>query len=482
LILALIFFVGCKKDVGKLNHGDFPYEIGKIISSNCSVEGCHNSQSFKAASGLNLVSWSSLFAGTTNGSAVIPFSSRFSPLCYFVNTYDNLGLVNAPTMPLNKAPLPPADVKQIIQWVNSGAPDINGKIMWAGNPGRKKVYVVNQGCDVVTVMDSETQLPIRFIDVGNKPGPDTPHYLRVSPDGNYWYVVFINNNIMQKFRCSDDSYVGDIPLTPVAAGSSTDPAADANNWNTFVITADSRKAYCVSWTDGKVSAVDLQSMKLLHYLPGFTVPHGIALDDKEENIYVTAQTGNYLSVLDTGFTGSPERVSLEAGKPATNFPGLDIHDIILSPDKKSLLVTCQSSNEVRVFDLEMQSVTHVIPTADLPQEIVYSERAKAYYVTCTNDTTLFPKSHGVVAKIDAASYHIEQIPCGFEPHGIAADDRMGLLYVASRNIAASGPLPHHTSVCSGRNGFVNFIDLRTFKVLDKRYELSADPYFIFTRP
>ncbi len=30
--------------------------------------------------------------------------------------------------------------------------------------------------------------------------------------------------------------------------------------------------------------------------------------------------------------------------------------------------------------------------------------------------------------------------------------------------------------------FVNFVDLNTFTILSKRYELSVDPYFIFARP
>lgn len=110
-------------------------------------------------------------------------------------------------MPLNKTPLTYAQVKTIKDWIDRGAPDINGKIMWADNPKLKKLYAVNQGCDVVTVFDSETQLPIRYIDVGTKPGSPTPHTKYVSPDGAYWYVVFINNNVMQP-QCSEQQGVG----------------------------------------------------------------------------------------------------------------------------------------------------------------------------------------------------------------------------------------------------------------------------------
>jgi DNA-binding beta-propeller fold protein YncE len=98
------------------------------------------------------------------------------------------------------------------------------------------------------------------------------------------------------------------------------------------------------------------------------------------------------------------------------------------------------------------------------------------------DTSSFPGAHGVIVKIDAGSYLPTKIKCGFQPHGIAADDSKNVLYVLSRNTLSKGPAPHHTSQCLGRNGFVNFIDLKTLFVLNKKYEMSVDPYFIYARP
>ena len=66
-----------------------------------------------------------------------------------------------------------------------------------------------------------------------------------------------------------------------------------------------------------------------------------------------------------------------------------------------------------------------------------------------------------------------------EPHGIAVDDASGLVYVANRNI--SGPLPHHSTNCAGRIGFVSFIDLKTLAMLPKTREIAKDPYSIALR-
>jgi DNA-binding beta-propeller fold protein YncE len=478
--LLLFAFTACTKDVGRIKRGDFPPEVGRIFSDNCSVSGCHNSFSSKAAGDLDLSSWQSLFAGTPHGLPVIPYASRFSSLFYFINTYGDLGPGGSPTMPLNRSPLSRDEVMRIKSWIDEGAPDEKGNVMFTGDAARKKLYVVNQGCDVVTVMDAKTQLPMRYVQVGNKSGPDTPHQVRVSADGKYWYVIFVNNNIMQKYRCSDDSYVGDIPLTPFAAGSTSDPAYDAVNWNTFVISSDSKKAYCVSWTqNGRVAAVDLENRKLLHFTGGLYYPHAVVLNGEENRIFVGAQTGNFITELDTALNSINEWSLEDKINLASS---LDIHDLILSPDRSQLVISCQQSNDVRFFDLASKKVTKVIPTGKLPQEIVYSSLRNEYYVSCPSDTTLFARSSGVVTKIPANGTGALNVACGTQPHGLAVDDARGLLYVLSRNISGNGPAPHHVSACSGRNGYLSFIDLRTFTVGDRRYELSVDPYFIFAQP
>lgn len=477
LLIFCTVFSACRKDIGQVNFGSYPADIGAIVSTKCSVAGCHNTQSAEAAGDFNMQTWASVFAGSSNGSPIIPFNSKFSSLCYFINSYTDLGTQNTPRMPLNRSPLSHDEVKRIQDWIDNGAPDINGTI-YGSDTKLKKLYAVNQGCDVVTVFDSDTKLPIRFVKVGNKPQENTPHMVRVSPDGNYWYVVFINNNVMQKFRCSDDSYVGDIPLTPAAAGTGS---ADAINWNTFVITKDGKFAYCVSWPDGKIASVNLEERKLLHYIGGQYVPHGIVLNDAETKFYVAAQTGNFISEIDTGFTNI-NQYSLQNGFLPNQQSSLDPHDLILSPDNNNLIITCQRSNEVRVYNIASHLVTDVIPTGVFPQEVVYAKSTNQYFVSCTDDSTMFPNSHGVISRIDATSFNATVIKCGFQPHGIAVDESKKLLYVLSRNISVSGPLPHHTSQCNGRNGFVNFIDLNTFTVLSKQYELSVDPYFIFARP
>jgi DNA-binding beta-propeller fold protein YncE len=420
-IFLLLVLSACTKDKGYVLKGDYPADIDKLITTRCAVSGCHNTISKDAASGLDLSSWSSLFRGSRSGSPVIPFSSRFSSLCYFINTYSDLGTVNAPTMPIGEAPLTREEVSRMNGWINAGAPDVDGTIAFSG-AAVKKLYAVNQGCDVVTVFDSETHLPIRYIEVGS--GKSTPHQVRVAPDGKFWYVLFLNSNVMKKYRCSDDNFVADIPLTPLAAKTGTQNALD---WNTFVISDDGKRAYCVSWTAvGAVSTVDLMNHRLIRMSPGWNYPHGICLSKDGAKIYLAAQTGNYISEIDSAFNLSTLNEYALDGSQVSSVSSLDPHDMGLNEAGNRLYVTCQKSNEVIVFDLISKSSVARIQTPYYPQEIVYSEKYKSWYLSCSGDGS--PTDLGSVMKInsDLSTLIVRH---GAQPHGLAVDERSGLLYV-----------------------------------------------------
>jgi YVTN family beta-propeller protein len=467
-----LLLTSCTKDKGLTIYGNYPNEIGKIFLNKCATAGCHNTASAGAASGLNLSSWNDLFNGSKSGSPVIPFRSDFSSLCYFINTYADLGPINIPTMPLNKDPLTREEVSAIKNWIDDGAPDVNGKIKWTDNPLRKKIYVTNQGCDVVTVIDAATQLPMRYITVGQDPNSiEVPHMVKVSPDGQYWYVVFVATNILQKFRCSDDVLIGQVDLGAYI------------NWNTLIITDDGKKAFCVSWSSSAaITSVDLEKMQKINTVsgPSITNIHGVALNAANDELYVTAQTGNYICKLDTALT-TVQQISLENSLPVNYTSSLDPHEILISPNKQKFYITCQKTNEIRVFDIAAQSVSNVITVGDYPQEMVASAVQNKLYVSCPEDKTSFPGTHGSVSVMDLSNFSVQKIKVDALPHGIGVDESKNALFVASRNILSTGPTPHHSSACGGRNGFLTYINLTTLEISNKKTELSVDPYSISVR-
>jgi len=375
LLVGSLFLFDCRKDKALANFGNYPNDIGKIMVLKCAVSGCHNNNSYMAAAGLNLSTWDDLFKGSNSGSPVIPFSSKYSSLCYFINTFtpdSTYGPINYPTMPYNAPRLSHDEYMSVKNWIDQGAPDVNGAVKWADNSSRKKIYVTNQGCDVVTVFDAATQLPIRYINVGRLPKyTESPHMVKVSPDGQYWYVIFTGSSYMQKYRCSDDAFMGEVNLSNFL------------DWNTFIMSDDGTKAYCVAWfSAGRIASVDLVNMRMINILFPLSFPHGVALSPNNDTLYVTAQQSNYIFKVDTSLMSYPTQSISLNGSPITNLSSLNPHEIVLSPDKQNYFITCLGSNEVRMFNIATQTVTKTFSVGTLPLEMSFTSKSKhRFYVT-----------------------------------------------------------------------------------------------------
>nr|MBA3970837.1 hypothetical protein [Bacteroidota bacterium] len=206
-ILLSCFLTTCKNEKGTPDFNRFPDDVGKIMFTKCATTGCHTDNSKGASGGLSLESWDKMFEGGTGSACMVPYRHDYSTLFSYVNTYSDMGVTLSPTMPYNNSKLTRDEVTLLKTWINNGAPDRDGFVKFSDDLNRKKIYITNQGCDVVTVMDQKTLLPMRYINVGNSAGIESPHMIRVSPDGQYWYVVFTAGQYFEKYRTSDDSFV-----------------------------------------------------------------------------------------------------------------------------------------------------------------------------------------------------------------------------------------------------------------------------------
>ncbi|MCE9537857.1 MAG: hypothetical protein K8R85_01385 [Bacteroidetes bacterium] len=476
-ILIFSFFVitlnSCITDKGIPDYNNYPDDIGKLFYTKCSTPGCHNNVSKDAAAGLSMESWDKLFEGGKGSAAIIPFRHDYSTLFSYTNTFSDLGISNIPTMPFNRTNLTRKEILLLKNWINSGAPSRNGLVKFSDNPNRKKIYISNQGCDVVTVIDQETLLPMRFIDVGNTGGTESPHMIKVSPDGQYWYVVSISGNSLQKYRSSDDSFVGEAFLS-------------VKNWNTLTISNSGQKAYVIDWnSNGDIAEVDLTTFAVTHNI-GYNFPHGSCLNPAGDTLYVTQQnSSNKLYKMPVNDLSAYTEVNLFNVQPSSF---LNAHEVFFSSDGTKYFVTCQGTAELRIFQQGTDQLLAIIPVGALPSEMSASVLHNYLFVSCPEDTTSFPGKRGAVWVIDINTNSlIKTIYTGHQPHGIAVDESKNLVYVANRNATSDGPAPNHSGVCGGRNGYVTFIDMNTLTLLrseksDKKVEVSVDPYSVAVRP
>lgn len=482
VILIIILFFSCKNEIQEeIDKGGYPENIAKIVKTNCAVSGCHNNISKEAASGLSMETWEDLFEGTRNGAAVIPYKPGFSTMFLFTNVYADLGPSASPTMPVGMPPLSKDDVTTLKNWIVNGAPNDQGHVKFSDNPNRKKVYVTNQGCDQVAVVDANSGILMRLIDVGVTPGPgESPHMVKVSPDGLYWYVIFLSGQYMQKFRTSDDQRITDIFIGP-------------GFWNTFVISSDGNKAFvCDFSTQGNIAYVDLQSELLMANYGGlgFNSPHGLAISNDNNYLYVARQVGNHLYKLNVTDPLDPEveTVQLQPGQFPGQLPAYNPHEIIFIPDGTKYFVSCEGTNEIRVFNSLNDSLIDVLQVGEFPQEMAVSTTTDYLFVTNMEDKsgtiTRPPNGKGSVAIINyKTNVVVSHVYSGYEPHGVAVDEENKYVFIANRNTKSDGPAPHHSTECVGRNGYLTIIDLNTL-ILKPGYkhELTVDPYSVAVRP
>lgn len=452
--------------------GGFPAEVGRIFLTKCATAGCHNQASYTGAGNLLMDTWAHLFDGGSNGAAVIPYSTKFSPMLYFINTSanDNTDPIAAPTMPNNGTPLSKDEYNTITNWIANGAPDRNGNVPFASNAaGRQKIYMTLQGCDQLGVIDAEKKVLMRIIQIGKADAIESSHSIHTSPDGQYAYVCFSQGSYMQKISTLNDSVVGEINLGQAS-------------WNAFHISNDGSTIAVTDLVNGTFVIFNANTMSNKKVFAGaFKTLHGVAANINSDTFFVTCQNGN--TIYRIAKDGDSKMISIDGNPPALasgpNTP--DPHEVAMLPDYTKYLVTCQKTNQVRIMDAYADTLIKVIPVGKFPQEIILSKTKPYAFISCTEDSSYVSSSwKGSVYVINYNTLEIVKRIDGnfYQPHGIAIDDRNGMFYVISRNFSITGPAPHHSSSCGGRNGYYQVYDLNSLQPLSgRRYEVIPDPYF-----
>ncbi|MEI8279456.1 MAG: hypothetical protein WCG87_06805 [Bacteroidota bacterium] len=481
---VIIMGYSCKYDHAPVapvapSDGNFPPEVAKIFINKCATAGCHNQASYQNAAGLLLDTWEHLFNGDNSGSVVIPYSLGYSNLLFFINTDSTQGPKAVPTMPLNAATLSKDEYNTIKNWIAVGAPDKKGNIAFSSSRDtRQKIYISQQGCDVIAVVDAKTKLTMRIIPVGMDPNKiEVPHSIETTSDGKYAYVSFVQGTYLQKIDLQTDSVVASLDLNL--------PGQELTSWGTLNVSDDGNNIM-VSYYDGTIGNViliDAVNMVVLQrYGAGaFVKPHGTASLPTFDTFYVSAQNGNIIYKISKDGTFF-KKVTVDGAAPTTAAGTRDLHEIEMASDGSKYFVTCQASNEVRVMDAHADTLIKAIPVGIYPQDMAISNSTPYLFVTCEQDNSTHAGFKGSVFAINYNTYETIRIDGDFyQPNGIAVDDQNGLLYIVSRNLTG-GVVAHHTSICGGNDGWYNVYDLKTFKPLNNiRYEGASDSYDASTR-
>lgn len=486
--LGLILLVGCRRtdELPLKRESQYPEPVARILVQRCG--GCHGaSQSAPNIMSdhmphtaptatppltLNLSRWDSLFYGPAREvPVVIPYDVEWSHILWKVNRHPEWGPTSEPLCP------PPApdssnlltreELETLRAWIAQGAPNAEGRLPWAERlrTHRRKAFVCASGSDVVAVFDLDTYHLLRQIPVGVRPGQiESPHYIQLSPDKQYFYVTLIAGAAVEKYRTDTYEKVGRVEVG----------AAPAH----IEFSADGKYAVITHFTDVapvKLTLIDAERMVVLDELkdPAGQIivrPHGLWVTPDFRYAYVTANAGNYNTKVEI----SPDRQKFvdfeQIPLSPSMLPQTDArwgpYQIIAEPSGQYYFVSCEFSNEVRVFRQRDDSLVAVIPTAAAPKLMAYHDGM--LYVSClkARAPTLQGDKMGAIAVIDAVGLRLltHVYGTGHLPRGIAVDPVQRRLLVSFENLAGTDPPHHYVGGLTGAPAKLYVLRIPTFQV------------------
>ncbi len=323
-----------------------------------------------------------------------------------------------------------------------------------------RLYVANQTDNTIYVYDTRTMTRIdSFSSV-----IETPHFVRISPDGSYLYAVgretpgqfakfsLADNNLVDSLTAGGDLYPTAIATSPDGSigyvCDFTDPSKLGKlhqfNLNTMTfldsqVTVGSASHDLQITSDGEIVVVGnfgTDNISLVYptgdsavnvdVRPGNPVPagspvcgpYGIAIDHSDSLAFIACRLSNEIRVLDLASRTIVDSIPIPVQGTGSLFgPTL----MAVSPDNSKLYITTQLENTVAVLRLATRRVIAQIELGVIrPFGIDCSDDGSRYYVACVNNENPLLDQTGRVYVIDGATnVLIDSVDVGKNSYGLA---------------------------------------------------------------
>jgi YVTN family beta-propeller protein len=427
----------------------YSQHIQPLFQMSCNTAACHNDADAAGASGLALTSYSKVALGSRFGTQVIPFRADRSHL-YLQTTGDI-----EPRMPLALDPLPDGAIRMIKRWIDHGAPNDNGQVMYSDIT--RKIFVACQGENAVAVLDLDSGRLIRLVTV------DQPHSIYVDKDRRRLYVTRFETapNNVQIYDA--DTYelirVGRAGTFPALLGI---PHGTSQLWVTnFDLTTSN---------DNKVRVLDPETLQeITSFDLPVKQPHGLAMTADGKTVYVTNIGSNDISIFKT----DPPRVD-EASIPlplVAGIPTQQPQQCILSPDESHLYVSALGSDKVHVLNTATLQWKTSVTVGDGPWHMAISPSTNELWVpnwlgSSVSIVSLSNPDAPVQELELRAQNPVDVTRSAFQrPIGIALGPTGTYMYVANANDDGQGQGHHPPPEGQKRPGSVTKIQIATRTVV-----------------
>lgn len=292
----------------------------------------------------------------------------------------------------------------------TGSPPHSGHLP----PSPARVYVANQAAAKITVIDPLRDSVIMTVDLQTLgfSAHAKPHHIAVEPDGSFWYVSLVGDNVVVKFDRANH-VVGKAAMeTPGLLA--LDPRGD------HLFATRSMSAVRAPSRIGVIKRSDMSIEEVEVLVPR---PHAVAVSRDGRYAYIGSLGTNQIAVYDvTRDRGDVIDVPGDSNRVIVQFA--------VAPDGRTLAATAQLTGEVLGFDLQDPShprLAHIARAGKWPWHLLFSGSGRELWVPnqLSDD----------VSVIDVGTWKVIQTvtDSGFaQPHGIAMTGN-GQVFISNHN-------------------------------------------------
>ena len=202
------------------------------------------------------------------------------------------------------------------------------------------------------------------------------------------------------------------------------------SWYGLKFSADEKFLYASGGNDNRILKYALLNNKLVlkdsivlgNKWPERISPTGIEIDDQKKIMYVVTKENSSLYIIDLVRKKIKEQYKL----------GGEAYACLLSPDKKSLYITCWGCDKVLIFDTGVNKITNEIPVGDNPNEICLSKKGNYLFVANANDNSV-SVINAIEKKVVETLYAtlFPDAPTGSTSNGLALSSDEKTIYIAN---------------------------------------------------
>jgi YVTN family beta-propeller protein len=315
-----------------------------------------------------------------------------------------------------------------------------------------KVYVADEGANVVSVIDAAS-----FTKVGSIPVGRGPHNVQVSPDGKW---VWVTNNgdagkAAETMPAEKMPKSGHGAMAGAGAVWAIDTATDAVVAKVpvgmhpahVVVAGDGRTAYITNGGDNTVSVVDTAAQRVTAVIPVGVSPHGLRISPDGKQAWVANLKGGTVSVIDTEGRKQVSQIAVGRGPAQVGF----------TPDGRFAFVSLSGENRVAVIDPASRKVIRKVAVGTVPIQL-YATPDNTLVLVANQGTPAKPGM--TVSMIDLASLKVvATVKTDAGAHGVVIDrdgrhafvtntyaNSVSVIDIAKRQVIATVP------VSKGPNG------------------------------